>query len=362
MKSMDDITKDLLNSPIPSVAYVYPPGARAASAGVFVTYAATIAAMAPTTHLGAAHPVTIASSGGGTIDKTEMAKITNDAAAEIRGYGQRHGRNAAWAENAVRKSVSITSDQALKLHVIDIIASNPADLLAKIDGRTVHVAGGTRRLETRGAQIVDMPMDVAESFMQLLSDPNVGFILMMIAIYGIIFELNNPGSVFPGVIGGVALILALASFAAVEVNVAGLLLIAFALILFIADIKVPTHGILTAGGIVSFVLGSMLLTREQAPFLRISITLILVSAACTALFFMFAVGAGIRAQRRRVQTGREGMIGSTGVARRDLNPEGTVFVNGELWDADSIDGAIPAGAPVLVTRVHGLHLSVRRQS
>lgn len=359
MKSMDDITKGLLNSPVPTVAYVYPAGARAASAGVFVTYAATIAAMAPTTHLGAAHPVGI-SSGGGSADKTEMTKITNDAAAEIRGLAIRRGRNAAWAEQAVRQSVSITDEQALRLHVIDLIAGSPDGLLAQIDGRTVQKASGMRRLETRNARLVDVSMDSSEALLQLLSDPNVGFILMMIAIYGIIFELNNPGAVFPGVIGGVSLILALASFAAVEVNIAGLLLIGFALLLFIADIKVPTHGILTAGGIASFVLGSLLLTQNQAPFLRISLTLILMGAALTAVFFLFAVGAGLRAQRRRVQTGDEGMVGATGVARRDLDPAGTVFVKGELWNANSIDGTIPAGEPVRVARVIGLRLDVRK--
>jgi membrane-bound serine protease (ClpP class) len=361
MKSMDDITKALINSPVPSVVYVTPSGARAASAGVFITYAATIAAMAPTTHLGAAHPVGISSTGGsGGIDKTEMAKITNDASAEIRGFALRHGRNAAWAERAVRQSVSITDQEALRIHVIDLIASNRADLLAKLNDRIVHTASGMHRLTTRDAAVVDVRMDLTESLLQLLSDPNVGFILMMIAIYGIIFELNNPGAVFPGVIGGLALILALTSFAAVEVDVAGLLLIGFAVLLFIADIKVPSHGVLTTGGVISFVLGSLLLTQNQAPFLRISLTLILVSAAVTALFFMFAVGAGIRAQRRTVKTGREAMVGAIGVVRRDLDPTGTVFVEGELWNADSVDGVINAGDSVQVVRARGLHLEVRK--
>ncbi len=362
MKSMDDITKALINSPVPSIVYVWPSGGRAASAGVFITYAATVAAMAPATHLGAAHPVGIAPGGGvGGEDRTLMTKITNDAVAEIRGFAQLRGRNADWAEKAVRQSVSITEEEALRLHVIDLVAGSPRELLDRLDGRSVRTAAGVRVLHTRGARLVEIPMDVTERFLQLLSDPNVGFVLMTIAIYGIIFELSNPGSVFPGVIGGLALILALASFAVVEVNVAGLLLIAFSLLLFIADLKVPSHGVLTAGGIAAFVLGALLLTERQAPFLRISLVLILTMAALTAGFFAFAVGAGIRAQARRVQTGREALVGAVGVARTDINPTGTVFVEGELWSAESEDGLIPAGHRVRVVRVRGLHLGVRKE-
>jgi len=361
LKSMDDITRAMINTDVPTVVYVYPSGSRAASAGVFITYAATIAAMAPTTHLGAAHPVTAGGGSPGGEDKTLMTKITNDSVAGIRGLAIRRGRNAAWAEKAVRESVSITETEALALHVIDLVADSPRDLLAKIDGREVQTPSGKRRLHTRIARPVEVPMDLTEQFLALLSDPNVGFILMTMAIYGIIFELSNPGSVFPGVIGGLALILALASFAVLEVNVAGLLLIGFSLLLFIADIKVPSHGILTAGGIVSFVIGSLLLTERQAPFLRISLALIFGMAALTGGFFAFAVGAGLRAQRRKVQTGREGLVGAVGVARTQLSPEGTVFVQGEIWSAESLDGVIPAGARVRVARVEGLRLQVNRE-
>jgi membrane-bound serine protease (ClpP class) len=361
LKSMEDISKAMLNTGMPTVVYVYPSGARAASAGVFITYAATIAAMAPTTHLGAAHPVGVGGVGGGGEDKTMMAKVTNDAVAEIRGFAARRGRNPDWAEKAVRESVSITETQALSLHVIDLVADTPSDLMSKIAGREVTTATGKHALRTANARLVDIPMDLTERFLALLSDPNVGFVLMTLAIYGLIFELSNPGSVFPGVIGGIALILALASFAVLEVNVAGLLLIGFALLLFIADIKVPSHGILTAGGLASFVMGSLLLTERQAPFLRISLVLILVMAGLTAAFFAFAVGAGLRAQRQRVQTGREGLVGAVGVTRSELAPEGTVFVQGELWSAESADGVIPSGARVRVTRVDGLHLRVRKE-
>jgi membrane-bound serine protease (ClpP class) len=361
LKSMEDITKAMLNTAVPTIVYVYPSGSRAGSAGVFITYAASIAAMAPTTHLGAAHPVGVGPSGGGGEDKTLMTKVTNDAVAEIRGFAARHGRNADWAEKAVRESVSITEDQALRLHVIDLIAAGPRDLLERIDGREVATASGKVRLRTRGARLVDVSMDPTEQFLALISDPNVGFVLMTVAIYGIIFELSNPGSVFPGVIGGLALILALASFAVLEVNLAGLLLIGFSLILFIADIKVPSHGVLTSGGIISFVLGSLLLTEGQAPFLRISLTLILTMAALTAGFFAFAVGAGIKAQRQKVHTGREALLGAVGVTRSELRPGGTVFVQGELWSAESVDGVIPAGSRVRVTRVDGLRLQVKRE-
>lgn len=357
LKSMEEITKAQLSSSVPTIAYVYPTGARAASAGVFVVYAANVAAMASTTHLGAAHPVGISGAGA---DKTEMTKITNDAAAEIRGFAIRRGRNAAWAEQAVRQSVSITDAQALRLHVIDLIAGSPRELLAKIDGRRVTTAAGPRLLATRDTPLAPIGMDVAERFLQSLSDPNIGFVLMTIAIYGIIFELSNPGAVFPGVIGGVALILALASFAAIEANLAGLLLIGFALVLFIADIKVPSHGILTTGGIAAFVLGSLLLTQNQAPFLRISVSLILISAALTAGFFLIAVGAGIRAQARAVRTGPQSLVGTLGIARGDLAPDGRVFVDGELWNAHTTGEMIAAGDQVRVERVVGLRLDVRK--
>jgi membrane-bound serine protease (ClpP class) len=363
LTSMDQIAKALLASRTPSIVYVYPSGARAASAGVFITYAANIAAMAPTTHLGAAHPVNVAPGGGSTPeDKTMITKVTNDAAAEIRGFAARRGRNPDWAERAVRESVSITDQDALKLHVINLIAPSPQALLADVDGMKVETGAGAqaRVLRTRDARLVEIPMDATERFLLLLGDPNVGFVLMTMAIYGIIFELSNPGSVFPGVIGGLALILALASFAVIEVNMAGLLLIGFALILFIADIKVPSHGILTAGGLAAFIFGSLLLTERQAPILRISITLILTMAALTAGFFAFAVGAGIRAQHRKVHTGREALVGAVGVVRSDLAPSGTVFVEGELWSAETDDGAIPVGQRVRVVQVRGLHLIVRK--
>lgn len=357
MKSTDDITRAMLASPVPTVVYVSPSGARAGSAGVWITYAANIAAMAPATHIGAASPVGL---GGQTPDETLKRKITEDAVANLRALANKRGRNAEWAEKAVREAASITEQEALRLRVIDLIAQDLRDLLRKIDGRTVETASGKVVLQTANARIVEISPDVREKFLDLLSDPNVGFVLMTIAIYGIIFELSNPGAIFPGVIGGIALILALASFAILKVNVAGLLLIGFALLLFLLDLFLPSHGILTAGGVASFIFGAILLTERQAPYLQISLQLIIAVALLTAAFFLFAVGAGLRAQRRVIRTGREGLMGATGVARTEINPEGTVFLQGELWSAISDGEPIPNGARVQVVGVEGLRLRVRR--
>lgn len=357
LKSMDDITKAMLNAKVPTIVYISPSGARAASAGVFVTYAATIAAMAPTTHLGAAHPVSV---GQNTQqDATMMEKVTNDAVANIRAIARRRGRNAEWAEQAVRQSVSIDEEEAIRLDVVDLVADDVRDLLTKVDGRTVETETGPVQLATRGAETRFLAMDPSEKFLDLLSDPNIGLILMTIAIYGIIFELSNPGAVLPGVIGAIALVLALASFAILQVNVAGLALIALSVVFFIADIKVPTHGVLTVGGVLAFIMGALLLTERQAPFLRVSLQLVIFIALLTGAFFLYAVGAGIRAQRGAVRMGREGLVGAEGVARTDLAPEGMVYVAGELWTASAEEGPVQQGARVRVVAVDGLRLRVR---
>jgi membrane-bound serine protease (ClpP class) len=358
MKSMGDMTRAMLNAQIPVVVFVAPEGAHAASAGVFVTYAAHVAAMAPATRIGAAHPVGVGQ-GDSPESKTMIEKATQDAVAQIRGIAKRRGRNVEWAEKAVRQSVSADAEEALELKVIDVIARDVEDLLGKVDGRTVTVANERRTLQTKDATVVSTPMDITESFLRMLSDPNVGFILLNIGIIGILAELYNPGAILPGVVGAISIVLGLASFAILEVNVAGLLLIALAILMFIADIKVPGHGVLTVGGVVSFVFGAILLTERQAPFLRISIQLILVVAAAMAAFFLFAVGAGIRAQRTRPQMETNDLLGAFGVARSDLEPEGTVYVQGELWTARAETGSIHTGERVQVIGVDGLHLKVR---
>jgi membrane-bound serine protease (ClpP class) len=357
MKSMDDITKGMLNAQVPILVFIAPSGARAASAGVFVTYAANVAAMAPGTHIGAAHPVAIGEQG--EQNKTLIAKITNDAVANIKAIAARRGRNAEWAEQAVRESVSISDQEAVRLRVVDLIALDVPDLLQKVDGRTVETASGPTRLATRGAAVRTAEMDATERFLDLLSDPNIGLILMTIAIYGIIIEMGNPGAILPGVLGGIALILALTSFAILEVNVAGLALIGLSLLFFIADIKVPGHGVLTIGGILAFVMGAVLLTERSLPFLRVSITLAVLIGVLTGAFFLFAVTAGLRAQKVAPRMGEERLAGATGVARTNLTPDGEVQVLGEAWSAYTEDGHIAPGERVQVVAVDGLRLKVR---
>ncbi len=357
LTSMDQITKAMLNASVPIIVFVAPEGARAASAGVFITYAAHLAAMAPATRIGAAHPVGVGQ--GGEQDRTLMEKITNDAVANIRGIARRRGRNAEWAERAVRLSVSATEEEAARLHVVDLIARNVDHLLQAVNGRSVTSVEGPKRLATARARVVPLGMDITEQFLRLLSDPNIGFILMNIGIIGILAELYNPGLILPGVVGAIALVLGLASFAILEVNAAGLLLIALAVTMFIADIKIPGHGVLTFGGVVSFIFGAILLTQRQAPFLQISLQLIIGVALALAAFFLFAVGAGVRAQGAPVRSGSEGLVGAVGVARTNLEPEGMVFVLGEIWSARAEEGMIPEGQRVQVVGRDGLRVRVR---
>lgn len=357
LKSMEDMTRAMLNASVPIIVYISPSGARAASAGVFITYAANVAAMAPATRIGAAHPVSVGQ--GGQQDSTLMEKVTNDAVAGIRAIARRRGRNADWAEDAVRKSVSVGDEEALRLDVVDLVAPSTSELLRRVDGMKVETAAGPRTLRTADLPVRTLRMDPSERFLDLLSDPNLGLILMTIAIYGIIFELSNPGAILPGVIGAMALVLALASFAILQVNVAGLALIALSVVFFIADIKVPGHGVLTVGGILAFLFGALLLTESQAPFLRVSLVLAVFIALLTGAFFLYAVGAGIRAQGGRARMGRESLVGLEGVARTDLSPEGTVHVAGEIWTASAEDGRITEGERVKVVAVDGLRLRVR---
>ncbi|HET8679894.1 MAG TPA: nodulation protein NfeD [bacterium] len=360
LKSTDDITKAILNARVPVVVHIAPRGARAASAGVFITYASHIAAMAHATHLGAATPVSM---GGGERqseqDRTLMNKVMNDSVANIRAMARRRGRNADWGEKAVREAVSITEEEALALNVINLIAADTVELIRKLDGRSVETARGPVVLRTAGARVIDRGMDLTERFLALLADPNIGFILMNVGILGIMVELYNPGAILPGVVGGISLILGLASFAILQVNAAGLLLIGFAILLFIADIKVPGHGVLTVGGVIAFIFGAILLTERQAPVLQISLRLIIAVATVLAAFFLFAVGAGIRAQKAAPRSGGERLTGAVGVARSRLDPEGMVHVQGEMWTAVAVDGPIDDGQTVRVVALDGLRLRVK---
>jgi membrane-bound serine protease (ClpP class) len=361
LQSTDQITKGLLNARVPVVVYIAPRGARAASAGVFITYAAHVAAMAPATHLGAATPVAIGGGAGGEQQRPDPAmleKVTNDAVANLRAMARRHGRNADWAEQAVRRAVSITHEEAVRLNVVDFAADTFADLLRRLDGRTVETDLGPRTMRTAAARVVPVGPDVTERFLQVLSDPNLGFILLNIGILGILVELYNPGAVLPGVVGAIALILGLASFAILQVNVAGLLLIALAVLLFVADLHVPGHGVLTAGGVVAFIFGAVLLTERTAPVFQISLRLIIAVAVALAAFVLFALGAGMRAMRGPVRSGGSRLVGAVGVARSPLSPEGTVHVMGELWSAVAVDGPIDEGTRVRVVGVDGLRVRV----
>jgi len=360
LKSTRVIVSDILDSDVPVVVFVHPGGAQAASAGVFVTLAAHIAAMAPGTNIGAAHPVELQ----GQADSVMNEKATNDAAAFIRSISEKRARNVKWAEDAVRKSLSITETEALEKNVIDLVAESVQDLIEKIDRREVTLASGKKSLNTRNAEIINLEMTFAQKILGLLSDPNIAYILLMIGIYGMFFELYNPGAIFPGVLGFICLILALYSLHTLPVNYAGLALILFAIILFIIEIKVVSYGLLTIGGIVSLVLGSIMLINVKSGLevIRISWHVILVIAALTVAFFLVAIGFGIKAQTRKPVTGIEGMTGETGEAISDLEPEGQVRVHGEIWNAECTDGSVSKGSKVVVTGVKNLKLIVRKST
>jgi membrane-bound serine protease (ClpP class) len=338
------------------IVFVSPAGAQSASAGVFITLAAHVAAMAPGTNIGAAHPVSMQ----GAMDSTMMEKATNDAAAFVRTIAEKRQRNIAWAEEAVRKSLSITETEALQMHVIDLIARNLDSLLVILDGRTVVLPSGPRILHTRGATIERTEMGIAEKVLDILSDPNLAYILMLLGIYGLLFELYNPGAVLPGVIGGISLILAFYSFHTLPVNYAGLALILFGIVLFIVDIKAASHGVLSIGGVTALVLGSMMLIRSDSAleFVQISWSVILTSAALSLMFFMFVLGFGLRALRSKPPTGQEGLIGETGESLTELDPIGRIRVHGEIWNAISDSGRIKKDVKVRVVSVENLTLHV----
>lgn len=354
--SMRDIIKDIMNADIPIVVYVAPSGARAASAGVFITLAADIAAMAPGTNIGAAHPVAV---GGGRIDRKMTEKVVSDTVAYIKSIAEKKGRNAEWAEEAVRYSVSVTETEALKLNLIDLIAKDLNDLLEKIDGKTVEKPRGMIKLATKGLKTNFLKMGFRGRFLAVLSNPNIAYILMMIGLVGLYFELSTPGAVFPGVIGGICLILALFAFRMLPINYAGVILILLAVIFFIAEIKVTSYGLLTMGGLVSLALGSIMLFESPIPALRASLSVIIPTVMVTAAFFIFAMSMAIRAQMAKPATGSEGLIGEIGVARTRLDPEGKVFVHGEFWNAYS-DGTIEEGEKIRVSKTDGLKLKVEK--
>lgn len=356
-RSMRSMVQSILGSPVPVVVYVAPTGARAASAGVFVTMAAHVAAMAPATNIGAAHPV---AAGGGKMDTEMTKKVENDAAAFARSIATERGRNVEWAEQAVRSSVSATEREAVKLKVVDLVAESVPDLLAKIDGRTVKTIGGPVALATKDAPVREIEVRFRDKFLALITDPNVAYILMMIGMLGLFFELSTPGAILPGVMGGISLILAFFAFQSLPINWAGLLLILFGVALLIAEIKVVSHGVLAVGGVVSMVLGSLMLYDAPETGLRISWLVIIPTVGATAGLVILAVTYGVRALYRTPTTGAPGMVGQVGIVQRALDPEGQVMIEGELWRAIAQDGPVPAGEAVRVASMDGLTLTVTR--
>lgn len=359
LESTRSIVSDVLQSPVPVIVYISPPGSRAASAGVFITLSAHIAAMAPGTNMGSAHPVSLQ----GQMDSVMTEKITNDAAAFIRTISEKRNRNVKWAEEAVRKSISITETEALKDSVIDLIADNMKDLLAKIDGRKIQTAVGPAVLKTKNAHLIYVDMSFQQKLLSILSDPNIVYILFMLGIYGLLFELYSPGLIFPGVVGVISLLLAFYSMHTLPINYAGLGLIIFGIILFVLEIKIVSHGLLTAGGVISLILGSLMLIKTDPGFdvLQVSWEVILLFVILTVSFFTLAIGLGIKAQRRKPTTGPEGLLNEIGEAITELEPNGKVKVHGEIWNAESIDGKIFKGGKIIVTGISDLKLQIKKK-
>lgn len=354
--SMRQIIKRMMASDVPVVVYVAPAGSRAASAGAFITLAAHVAAMAPGTAIGAAHPVNLGSSG--EMETNMAAKVTHDAAAYIRSLAKKYGRNIEWANSAVRESVSLSETEALEKKVVDVVARTLDELLAAIDGRTVEMGKETVTLKTKGAKKVYFDMDWRDRFLSILANPNLAYILFMLGLLGLYFELSTPGAILPGVVGAICLVLAFFAFQTLSVNYAGMLLIILAIIMFILDVKAATHGALTIGGIVAMVIGSIMLFNAPDPALRASMSVIIPVVAVTAAFFALGVWLSIRAMLRKPTTGDAGLKGQAGDARTAVNKAGgTVFVAGAHWNAFS-DAEIRQGARVRVVDVVDMNLKV----
>ncbi len=356
LDSTEKIVNKFYDSKVPIVVYVSPAPGHAASAGTFITMAADVAAMAPHTRIGAAHPVELGATGD--VEKTDdvmKKKMENDTASLAESIADKHHRNAEWARSSVLESVSITAEKALEIHVIDLIADDLPDLLKQIDGREVH----GKALHTAGATVVPIGMTQRESFLQMFLRPEVMFILMLVVIYGIIGELSSPGAILPGVAGAIALVLVLCLMAILPINVAGVVLIVLAVALFIIDVYAPTHGILTAGGLLAFFLGALMLFNRADPAFHLSLSYIIPGTVLTGLFFLFVVGAGVRAQRLPVRAGRETMLGKVAPAEQRIDAtSGRVFVEGEWWNAVS-ETPIESGQPVEIVAINGLTLKVK---
>jgi membrane-bound serine protease (ClpP class) len=358
--AMRDIVQEIVNARIPVVVYVSPSGARAASAGAFITIAAHVAAMAPSTAIGAASPVSISSEGEVEMSETMQEKVMNDAAALIRGLAETHGRNVEWAEKAVREAVSANESEALELNVIDIVAANIDDLISKLDGWEVTLLGGAVvTIETQGAVIQYIDMSWMEKFLFAITDPNIAYVLLSLATLGLFVEISNPGLIVPGVAGGICLILALYSLGNLPVNITGILLVVGAFGLFIAEVFTTTFGLFTAGGITALVLGSLILFKG-GPLFQVNPWLVGTIAFVIAAAIAFVITRVVASHRRQPSTGREELIGKTAVVKAALAPEGMVLYKGERWTAISEEGRIELDEKVVIDRVDSLKLYVSR--
>lgn len=358
LQSTREIVTSLLESPVPVIVYVSPEGAHAGSAGVFITMAAHIAAMAEATNIGAAHPVNMQ----GGMDSVMSEKVTNDAAAFIRSIAAKRNRNLEWAEDAVRKSIAISAGEAILKHVVDLIAFSDKDLLNQVDGKQIKLNSGIVTLHTKNAPVQIFRMSALDKFFNIISDPNIAYLMLMLGFFGILFELFNPGAILPGIIGVIALVLAFYSMRTLPVNYAGLALIIFGVLLLLLEIKIVSHGVLAIGGIASLLLGSMMLIKASSPLelAGISKLLIVVTTALVALLFLAVIGAGLKAQKRKPVTGLEAMIGLKGITLTDLVPDGRVKVQGEMWNASSVSGNINKGEEVRINAIKKFTLYVEK--
>ena len=348
--SMREIIERILSSEVPIVAYVSPNGARAASAGFFISIACDLFVMAPGTNTGAAHPVGVSITGQ-QMDETMADKVTNDAVSYIKSIAEKRGRNSKMAEDAVRESSSYTETECLEGKLIDLIAQDVADIIDSFDGKTItRFDGEEHLLELRGEQVIELPMSARQKFLLTISNPNLAYLLLMLGLLGLYFEFSNPGAILPGVLGGISLLLAIFSFQILPINYVGLILILLAIGLFILEIKVQSYGILSVGGIIAMVIGSIMLIDAPIPELRPSLKFIIPVAVGLSLIFLFLIFLAVRALANKVHTGKEGMVGEIGIAKSDLTPKGKVFVHGELWNAEA-DQEISEGEDVRVVEV-----------
>ena len=352
--SMRQIVQKILDSKVTVVTQVYPKGARAASAGLFVALASDYVAMSEGTNLGAAHPVLI---GGGAVGE----KITNDAAAYIRSLAEKNGKNAVWAEDAVRKSVSITETEALKQNVSDLISSTTEDLTEKLDGKKVKRLG--KELKLKGLRVIEQKMSFWEKTLQVIGDPDIAYILLILGIFGIIFEFTAPGTFAPGVIGGICIILALTAMGSIPISVAGAVFIALAFVLFIMELKITSYGLLGAGGILSLIVGSLMLFNPLAPYFRISLLSVITMVIASSGLFAFLIFLGVASMKNKVVSGSQVLINAAGEVKSALSPSGIVHVNNEDWSAEAKDGEkIKKGEKIVVVEVDGAKLIVKRKS